>query len=1093
MQNIRYLYSFNFFVFLLLSWLGTGSLMAQPTVQPSDFNVGSVTSTSIDLSWTRGDGGFIIILAREGSAVNANPSDNVTYTANATFPSGDQIGSGNYVVFVGTGTNVTVTGLSPFTTYHFAAYEFDTGGLPDPNYLIVAPALNNAITDCEPPSNQVNGASFTSIEDQQMTINWTGGNGERTLVVAKEGSAVDFTPVVGTDYITNSNFGTGEELGTGNFGVFEGTDNDFLLTGLNALTTYHFAFYEFNAAGFCYQLVGAFTANETTACTPPTSSAGTLSFSATSNSQTTLSWSGGNGDQSLILAREGAAVDADPVVGTDYTANATFGNGDEIGTGNFVVYEGSANSTTVDGLSGATNYHFAIYEFNTTGSCYRLINPQRNDVTTECTPPAGQASSITFSNTMATTMEVNWSRGTPSGDGVLVVARRNSPVSFNPTNGDDYSGEVNSNFNAAQNQGGNNRIVFRGAGTSVVVTNLEPNITYHFAIFEYNDANNCYNLVGPATGQNQSSAADLNSTISNGTGSGSPLSSLAAPGSRVDVLSFTIEDLGGDNLDTDFTAITFRETGGQIADLRDLIETVELSNGSDSRTSGVAINQNDIVMTGIPINNDLGDVNNGTSSTYTLSVSFLNSFGGTLPTTVDGLRLVFSVDESDIIVPTGRSGFAPGESANSDETGGGTNNTIAVEATELNFVQQPSNAFVLTPMTPAVTVQATDSRGNRDLDYTGSVDLNSTGTLQSTPSATFSSGLGTYSAIIHTVSETGRRLSSTNSSPALTETGNSNTFTITGPAQNSDIIEDGSFSYPTNIQYNNFQENTDITASASSLEVAGFTIRDGGSGNDGDLFGTELTSIEFNLTNGGFIRRAALYGDLDDNGSYETELDEVIPIGNTLTFDLDPTTITAPDDGTIDFAVRVSFTTTVADNAQFSFQIATTAFDAAGSGFASANAGGATSSTSGDNNRIEVIATAQQFTVQPDPLELQDAPIDPQPEVIAIDANGIQDMDYNGSVTVSAPVTISGAPTTYSNGTLTFSGFTYTSSGDGTITVESGGLSDAISNAVTVDGTPPTAVINDNHPDDIVRNADNFTITVEFSEAIDDTPGPTIS
>ncbi|MEM9858828.1 MAG: Ig-like domain-containing protein [Bacteroidota bacterium] len=924
-----------------------------------------------------------------------------------------------------------------------------------------------------------------------MTINWTGGNGDRTLVLAKEGSAVDAQPTIGVDYTSNTNFGTGDEIGTGNFVIHDDGGSNVTLSGLTGATTYHFALYEYDLAGFCYQLTGAFATSETTACSEPNNSPGSLTFSATNDSQSTLTWSGGDGDQSLILSREGAAVNADPVLGTDYTANSTFGSGDEIGTGNFVVFKGSANSTTVDGLSGATTYHFAIYEFNTAGNCYRLTNPRRNDVTTDCAAPTGQASAITFSNTTATTMEVNWVRGTPSGDGVLVVARRNSPVTFRPSNGDDYSGEVNSNFNAAQNQGGNTRIVFRGAGTSVVVTNLEPSITYHFAVFEYNDASNCYNLVGEAIDQNQTLAGDLNSTISNGSGSSTPLSSLAAPGSRVEVFNFTIEDLGGDNLDTDFSEIVFREIGGQITDLRDLIETVELTNGSDSRTSGVTINQDNIVMTGIPTGNDLGDVNNGTSSTYTLSVSFLNTFGGSLPTTVDGLRLVFSVDESDITVPTGRSGFAPGENANSDETGGGTNNTIAVTATALDFIQQPSNVFVLTAMTPPVTIQAIDSRGNRDLDYTGSVELTSEGTLQSTPSATFSAGLGTYANIIHTVSQTGIRLGSANSSPLLMETGFSNTFNVNGPAQNSDIVADGSFTSPDNIAYINFQENTNITASTSSLEVAGFTIRDGGSGNDGDVFTTELTAIEFDITNGGFIRRAALYGDLDDNGSYETELSEAVPTGNTLIFG--SFSITAPDNGSIDFVIRASFSTSVTDNTQFSFQVSNATFEPAGSGAAAANAGAAVSSTSGDNNRIEVIATAQQFTTQPDALELQDAPINPQPVVEAIDANGNQDLDYNGAVTVTSPVTILGAPAAYSTGTLTFSGFTYTSSGDGTITVESGGLSNAVSNTVTVDGTPPTAVINDDHPDNTVRDADNVTITVEFSEAIDDTPGPRIS
>ena len=44
-------------------------------------------------------------------------ADGSEYTANTAFGAGTQIGTGNYVVFAGTGTSVTVTGLASATTY----------------------------------------------------------------------------------------------------------------------------------------------------------------------------------------------------------------------------------------------------------------------------------------------------------------------------------------------------------------------------------------------------------------------------------------------------------------------------------------------------------------------------------------------------------------------------------------------------------------------------------------------------------------------------------------------------------------------------------------------------------------------------------------------------------------------------------------------------------------------------------------------------------------------------------------------------------------------------------------------------------------
>ena len=77
-----------------------------------------------------------------------------------------------------------------------------------------------------------------------------------------------------------------------------------------------------------------------------------------------LSWTKGNGNNVIVLAHEGSAVDANPVSGTTYTDNTVFGSGTEIGIGNFVVYDANTNSpsVTVTGLTANTTYYFAVYE-----------------------------------------------------------------------------------------------------------------------------------------------------------------------------------------------------------------------------------------------------------------------------------------------------------------------------------------------------------------------------------------------------------------------------------------------------------------------------------------------------------------------------------------------------------------------------------------------------------------------------------------------------------------------------------------------------------------------------------------------------------
>jgi hypothetical protein len=110
---------------------------------PND--VSSVVSTSrhtfVDLSWVNGlCGDEILVVAKAGSAVTNTPSgDGSAYTANSVFASGTDIGNSEYVVYKGTGTSVSVTGLTNGTTYHFSIFSR------------VGTNWNSGITDSETP------------------------------------------------------------------------------------------------------------------------------------------------------------------------------------------------------------------------------------------------------------------------------------------------------------------------------------------------------------------------------------------------------------------------------------------------------------------------------------------------------------------------------------------------------------------------------------------------------------------------------------------------------------------------------------------------------------------------------------------------------------------------------------------------------------------------------------------------------------------------------------------------------------------------------------------------------------------------------
>ncbi len=255
----------------------------------------------------------------------------------------------------------------------------------------------------------------------------------------------------------------------------------------------------------------------------------------------------------------------------------------------------------------------------------------------------------------------------------------------------------------------------------------------------------------------------------------------------------------------------------------------------------------------------------------------------------------------------------------------------------------------------------------------------------------------------------------------------------------SDIALTSGFTYPTNIQYVNFQA-TSLT-DQNSVAVMGLTLRDGGaSANDDDLAPTFLNSITLSLTNSSAIRRIALF-----DGA--TKLSEVAG-GASVT--LTGLNITANDNASKNFTVRVSYNTGVTDNSQNQFTITSTVTGQGGSTMSQSNAGGAQSSLSGDDNRIEVIANRVRFIAQPTNVEA--GAIQASSTVEAIDANNNRDLDFSGSITVSngklnnSPVAASAV-----SGVATFSTLTYNAIGTGDVlTAASGSFTTGTSNGFNI-------------------------------------------
>lgn len=120
-------------------------LAAQPLSQSTNLTFTDVTSASMKLQWTNGPASNHLVVMRAASAVNAAPIDGTNYVGGTAFQTGSQLGTGNYAVYSGASSSVTVTGLTPNTVYHVAIYDYN-GNATTSNYLSTSPLIGNKTT-----------------------------------------------------------------------------------------------------------------------------------------------------------------------------------------------------------------------------------------------------------------------------------------------------------------------------------------------------------------------------------------------------------------------------------------------------------------------------------------------------------------------------------------------------------------------------------------------------------------------------------------------------------------------------------------------------------------------------------------------------------------------------------------------------------------------------------------------------------------------------------------------------------------------------------------------------------------------------------
>jgi len=429
----------------------TTSGCVTPSTQPSSFTSNTITASTANIAFTRGDGDNVIVIARAASAVTTNPTSGSSYLANPQYASGDLIGSG-YVVYNGAAAgassatgDIALTGLSAGTTYHFAAYEYSNTGVC---YNTTSPLTGSFTTFPATPTP----SAATNMATTSFTANWgsvTGATGYRLDV----STAIDFSSFV---------------TGFNDLAVAAITKS---VTGLIANTTYYYRVRAENGSGAS---ASSSTITTSTLAAQPSSLSSAISFgSQTVNSIPIASWTQGDGSNRIVIIRTGSAVA--PANGTDYAVSST------TGTGNTVIFNGSGNGpVTASSLSAGTQYTFDIYEYNGSGVTANYGSAYTTTKYTLQTEPVSHSATFTATSISTTSLTLNFTTTGASGLGYLIVYKQGASAFVGtPVDGSGY---------AAGNPLGDGTIaafVTANSTTTANITGLTVNTQYTFSIIPF--------------------------------------------------------------------------------------------------------------------------------------------------------------------------------------------------------------------------------------------------------------------------------------------------------------------------------------------------------------------------------------------------------------------------------------------------------------------------------------------------------------------------------------------------------------------------------------------------------------------------------
>ena len=356
-----------------------------PTAPATNLLFGTITDTTIAGSFTAASPATdnYMVVVSNNSTLTGNPVNGQNYAV------GDNVGDGT-VIYKGTGTNFTATGLSATTVYYFFVFPVNAVCTGGPLYY-TATILNGTATTiaglppCAAPVDQPTNLAFGTIGINSIQGSFTAAAAaDGYLVLRSTSASLTVTPVTGQPY------STGDIIGNATV-VQRNASTTFTANGLAPNTAYYFYVFSLNDQacinGPALNTVSPLTNNQTTnplpPCIAPSAAPTALVLTASYTSIAGTLTAAPGADDYLVVASLSPTLSATPSDNTDYNV------GDAFGSGTIVANTSTPNFLAIN-LNSNSAYYFFVFAANKNcsgGTKYYAATSLNGNASTTNIPP----------------------------------------------------------------------------------------------------------------------------------------------------------------------------------------------------------------------------------------------------------------------------------------------------------------------------------------------------------------------------------------------------------------------------------------------------------------------------------------------------------------------------------------------------------------------------------------------------------------------------------------------------------------------------------------------------------------------------------